>query len=520
MAIISVDFLKTVDHKLSVGRINTDVTTDFIYAPHFSAIYANAGDELFAALERDIRADRFAVQLPVTIETPKKNGMTRPGSILEPSARLLYQILADQLADTCELQVDRSRVFSNIVLDSDPNFKMFRASSDCYADFISTAEDLANRHACVLQADIASFFERIYHHNLINFLVSAGADPSNVVRPLEQLLSSFTQKDSHGLIQGLFPSDLLGNIYLCPLDAEFEIQGVSSCRYVDDIFVFFECEKDAKKFLTTICAHLRREGLNLNEAKTSIVDSDQIVHEETEVQKLFIEARREVVTQLPSLDNRGYGFTGEWTFLDVIDNDRLLNLHAINRLYEARNHFREKTEAIDKYCLPVLAAAKSDVALKDAFRGILERPHLAREYCQYLSAFLDKEKLVKELSKRIESTALIYESQRMWLIACLLQLKEDTNHGSDECLRLLRQREFGASVRALAALYVGAHGTASQRRILRQQYQNEESSYVRSAILYAAKYFPKNERDTCIRSWGAHSTTNSLIASVVKKLTS
>ncbi|MFH0990877.1 MAG: hypothetical protein V1799_12760 [bacterium] len=38
--------LDSIDFKTAIGRINTDVQSDFILSPHYSAIFANYGEEL------------------------------------------------------------------------------------------------------------------------------------------------------------------------------------------------------------------------------------------------------------------------------------------------------------------------------------------------------------------------------------------------------------------------------------------------------------------------------------------
>jgi hypothetical protein len=90
--------------------------------------------------------------------------------------------------------------------------------------------------------------------------------------------------------------------------------------------------------------------------------------------------------------------------------------------------------------------------------------------------------------------------------------------GVKHSLTILRTDTFSETVRALASIYVGSHGTAAQRRILKMRYPDEGSAYVRGAILYSSRYFPTNEREACLTSWGGHTPTNRLIAKTVKKL--
>lgn len=519
-------YVGKIDPTLSLGRISTDVRTDLIYAPHFSAIFAKIPDELWDILERDLKAGQFEPSLPLTLETPKPSGLTRPGSIHYPLDRLLYQVLVDQIAPIGEKQIDRNRVFSNVLIEDDHDFQMFRPHSETYSEMKAMISTLASKASIdfVLRTDVTSFFERIYHHNLINFLDAAGCD-KRPVRALEKVLFAWTQKDSHGIIQGVFPSDFLGNIYLCPLDADLENREISSTRYVDDLYLFFRNQDDAKRYLVSLCSHLRREGLTLNEAKTSVTTTEDVVLEETALDRMFDKARKEFEAEEESTFDNIYGFAAEWTPVESEEeseeNGEDVEIKAVRSLFEERRRKPYNLERIDKFCLPILAAAKSDIAIEVSLKGIIARPHMAQIYCGYLAAFVRHDlTLVRNLSKLLLTPTLLYDSQRMWILACLLQSKMSDPTAVKDSLTILRTDTFSETVRALAAIYVGSHGTAAQRRILKMRYTDEGSPYVRGAILYSSRYFPTNEREACLTSWGGHTPTNTLIAKTVKKLLS
>jgi hypothetical protein len=103
--------IKKIDWNLALKRVNHDLRTDFIYAPHLGFIYNRAGDELIAHVKSDLKNGQYSPGLPLTIEVPKSfrirvvtpakrlgPSFSRPGSILLPHDRLLYQALADQAA--------------------------------------------------------------------------------------------------------------------------------------------------------------------------------------------------------------------------------------------------------------------------------------------------------------------------------------------------------------------------------------------------------------------------------------
>src|SRR5262249_38597874 len=160
-----------------------------------------------------------------------------------------------------------------------------------------------------------------------------------------------------------------------------------------------------------------------------------------------------------------------------------------------RQDYPKYSDAIEKFCLPILAASGSEIAIADALNGITRRPYLSANYCSYLSTFVRNDlELMKQLSALLLSPNLIYESQKMWILASLIGADSAESSSIDAAIKLFTTKSATEAIRALACLYVGSHGTAAQRRILKQHYSNEESPYVRGAVLYSSKYFPKNER--------------------------
>src|SRR5436190_20650781 len=95
-------FVKNIDWSLALKRISQDVRTDFIHAPHISAIYAHAGEALVEQVKHDLKGGTYRCGEPVTVEVPKTfriavadskgsvfgPNYSRPGSILLPRDRL------------------------------------------------------------------------------------------------------------------------------------------------------------------------------------------------------------------------------------------------------------------------------------------------------------------------------------------------------------------------------------------------------------------------------------------------
>jgi len=511
--------LKSLDPTLALGRINTDIQTDFIVAPHYSAIYAHVGEELWDEVMRSLRSGTYEPVLPITIDIPKKTGLTRPGSILNPFDRVVYQALIDSIAPTAESQLDRSRVFSNVLLNTDPEFQMFEATSVSYPRFKNNIQkyckDKKWTHA--IRTDIANFFERLYQHNLINLLYSAGCSPP-AVSLLERVLLAWMEKDSHGILQGMFPSDFLGNFYLCSVDSYFVDKGLLCARFVDDFYLFYPSLYSARVGLVDLCRTLRNEGLHLNESKSGIFQTSSLLREETELDLLFADAREEVQGSMPMTET--YGFQTFWKSEDEEATEDDVELQAVLTLYgRIQSSTETQADKIERFCLPILAATGSDIAIDRCLDGLSERPHLTQSYCSYLVTLIPSNPdIAKNLESLLKRDYLFHDWQLMWLLAALIKAPSVLPTMVSAAFRLLRDPRRSVALRAVCAMLIGKHGAPGQRRNLRNHYSEEPSPYVREAILFSARYFPTPERKTCLSGWRGHSSINLLIAKAVAVL--
>jgi len=504
--------LDIIDSERVIDRIKIDIRTDFILAPHYNAIFINAGSQLWGRVQEFLRSGQYQPGLPHTISVPKERGFTRPGSILGPVDRFVFQALIDIASPALEAQLDRERTFSH-VLSSDPN-TMFEPAHESWSRFQTKMASLCASEGYIVKTDIANYFERIPQHHLVN-LMSAAKCPTEVVNLLEEMLLAFQERDSYGIIQGVFPSDVLGNFFLAEFDGYCDIHQIPSARYVDDMYLYFESEAEAQRGLIELIERLRKDGLHLNEYKSGIRTTHEVLREETEVDVLFEAAREEVREGLVGYTTSGYGFTAEWEWEEP-EHEEELELAATERLYSARIDYPEQSEKIERFCLPLLRAIGSDHAVDAVLKNLLKKPHLASYYHAYLSRFVGADKeIVTALESVIQNPGLMIDYQRMYLLGSLFSAGSIKAATVNTALQWLGNRRIAEEARGMAALFAAKHGGPTQKRAVRLEYENEPSMYVRSAILYASRYFTVAERKTCKKAWGAHDLVNTLIAQAI-----
>lgn len=510
--------IKNINYKQAIERIAYDINSDFIFAPHYSTVYKNASVELWDKLKESLQSGTYNPQLPITIEVPKKSGLTRPGTILNPIDRLLYQVIIDEMVFDIEMCIDRTKVFSNVYdfLSDEPG-RMFVSVTDKYTELRGRLSELCNNgnFNYVIIADIASYFERIYQHVLINLLRSTNCK-SEYISLLEKFLLALSSKDSHGIIQGLIPSDILGNYYLSSFDAYLKSISIEFVRFVDDYWMFFNTKKDAMKSLVNICAYVRKEGLYLNEHKTRILSTSNLHYEETELDRLFESAKDEFSSW--NIDSFGYSFDP----FEVDEFDENAEMQALEALYNERYQSEHLIEKIDKFCIPRFSISKSEIAVNDALEGIIDRPYLSNIYSRYLNVMIkEDDAIISKVEELFLSNKHTYEWQLMWILGIFYSSGNVKKDVVMQAYSLLEDNNISPAVRAICALISSKHGDGPLRRLVRNRYSSEPSSYVKEAILYSTRYFPSaDDRNACLKLWTTHSDINYLIGLAMKKDTS
>ena len=274
-----------------------------------------------------------------------------------------------------------------------------------------------------------------------------------------------------------------------------------------------------------ICNKLRKQGLFLNESKTKVVDSEEIFIQETEFDCMFSEINQmldEVLEEDSDFFEANYGFQVEWD--DELDNEEEetqiegFRLDLIEELYSVRDEAQWQRDDIIKFCFPLFARAQSDFPLDSIKAEIITYPYLIKSYSSYLATIdrmnYDITKIIEEL---LLSKYLIYDYQYLWLFSSLLYRNKVDSEVIDFAFKQLRNKQKHETIRSICSILISRFGTGTQLRALRDEYENEPSYFVKSAILYGTRYFPKDEQKACHRAWSGHSELNNLIIRSLSK---
>jgi Reverse transcriptase (RNA-dependent DNA polymerase) len=530
--------ISSADWTLAIQRIIHDLRSDFIYAPHIGFVYRKVGQELVNIVQKELKDGQYKPGLPLTIEVPKSHRMrvmgnplrlgpaySRPGSILLPKDRLFYQFLADKAAPIIEAKTDQFRSFSHRLEDKNSP-SMFKPTRVCWGELQKALRrySLDRKNKYVLKIDVANFFGSLNQHTMINVLSDAGYKQKYLTR-LEALLTAYTgERSSRGIIQGVYPSDLLGNFYMEPIDRFLADQDIPSARYVDDMYIFLGSVDASERLMRQLIQELRSYDLVLNEAKSVIMPKTALNTEEPDLEALFHKAVEEISNQIENEDfDSDYGFQSDWEDEDdehdvepnSEDDAEDLELKATRILFDAIADHPGHEETIERFCLPLFAKASSEYAVDYVLGVFKKRPSMTQIYVSYLSKFLPDRQIYDFLCQSLEDQALV-DWQLMWILAALFTKKPVDVVPLRTALQILKNGSIHDATRAVAAIYIGKYGDAVRRRALIGVY-GSVSLYVQSAIYFSSQYWPSVERRNAKAQWGTLNPLNELLTKAMAK---
>lgn len=157
---------------------------------------------------------------------------------------------------------DRHNIF-----DREKSWRTFREAT--IAD-----EALAQKNAVVVQTDVSSFYEHIYHHRLENIVSDLFQQDSTVPAQFDRFLSKLAAGRSFGLPVGGQCARILAEAMMSPIDQMLSDTGVIWHRYVDDFVLIANGQADAYTSLSNLSHALADYGLSLNRTKTTILSGN------------------------------------------------------------------------------------------------------------------------------------------------------------------------------------------------------------------------------------------------------
>ena len=229
-------------------------------------VYEVALDANLKDLRKRILGESFEPQNPERVYVPKASGLHRPIALLSLEDQIVLQAFANLAAGKMQKHrkpLQFKAVFSNILQKPDSIF-FFRPWRWTYYEF----EERIHKHyqegaRWVGDFDLAAFYDTVSHELLLKTLYprTSSESLSWVAKCLQTWSSDNPASDhGHGLPQGPIASDILAECFMLPVDLKL-CGKYRYTRYVDDIRLFGDNEKEVRKGLVELESSCRERGL-------------------------------------------------------------------------------------------------------------------------------------------------------------------------------------------------------------------------------------------------------------------
>lgn len=233
----------------------------------------------------------------------------------------------------------------SIVSNEDTYFKLFQGLNAQLKITEARRNDLKEvTTPYIIQTDLKNYFLTLPHQTLLVVLEEVGISQKWLNFFKTYLEVPYSYKDEiysakRGISLSHLLSSMLADTLLLLLDKAFWTQkGIATFRYMDDMYIFCDSEKDAQNAWQTLTDFYKMTGLELNKEKIGIVRIGESKEKDSFIEKINKELQTEIT--LPN-----------WMFLSLHqDGNWKINQSAVSNFAQILSEKLENTGSIFEFC--------------------------------------------------------------------------------------------------------------------------------------------------------------------------
>ena len=279
------------------------------------------------------------------------------------------------------------------------------SSARSYRRFRREVHDALAEYRYCVKADIAQYFNSLYHHDLVAWFRDYAKAPED-----GDLFGKFLRQINAGrsvdcLPHGIYPAKIVGSQFLRFVDDSNRIAARKMLRFMDDIYLFDNSEDVLKQDFHQLQRLLGEKGLGVNESKTQIgqIKELDIEGEIDEIKSRLLKRRRAIV----------FGSGAEEEDDEEYDEEDVLDDESVDYLLDLlRDEHLEEDDA--ELVLAVMREHSEDVL--EHIPTLLHRfPALSKSVFHFSAYVKDTTELLSIIRSHIREADYVTEFQLFWL---------------------------------------------------------------------------------------------------------
>nr|WP_020584102.1 antiviral reverse transcriptase Drt5 [Endozoicomonas elysicola] len=369
-----------------------------------------------------------------------------------------------------------------------------------YKEFIDLAERLKCDFKYHIKFDISSYFNSIYHHDLLNWFSAQKTTSADM-----ELLGQFMREINSGfsidfLPHGLYPTKMLGSHFLSYIDHSELIKCEAMIRFMDDFLLFSDSKDILVKDFETIQKSLGQKSLNINSAKTILFGE-----EDNSISKVVDEIKERVMGKVNTATGSGIDYEvyiQELKDLNKKEIDHLLSLVSDDNITD------------DEVSLIIDCICEHTSDFKDyAAEFIYKFPHLSKKIFHKCSSVENYEELSHSLHELVKTAEYLNEYQLFWIAKITEKYLLDTSP-CGKIFALLYEHKNATTISKAKILEIpGAkYGMPEWREI---HLKNGSSGWLSWASAIGMRNDTKQTKNYLMSYFSKASSINKLIADTV-----
>jgi hypothetical protein len=309
------------------------------------------------------------------------------------------------------------------------------SSKTAYQEYRSAIASAKSQYKFGIRFDVSSYFNSLYHHDLVGRFREIGAAEGDV-----EVYGRFLREINSGrsldcLPHGLHPCKVLGADFLKFIDNSIRLKSPRCIRFLDDFNLFSDREQDLQSDFNTVQELLGDKGLFLNERKTEYADDfgRSMTEEIDDIKAQLLRARRDLAQ--PSAIEIEDVWASNDDKDDEDDNaifDEMFESHGTDDQLDYSDMLTKEQTAylLDLLHRPEIDESDAELALvllRDHGDDVLERMGdflvrflaLSRTIHQFSTFVEDKSELCSLILRFLRSEHFATEYQLFWITSAL-----------------------------------------------------------------------------------------------------